>query len=288
MLFPAAGVEANPLLPAFAAFLIAFVCSPAGISGALLLLPFQMSILGYAKPGVSATNQIFNIIACPAGVWRFYREGRFLFPLAVFMAIGTLPGVFLGAILRLTWLSTLSRFSIFMACVFIYMSWRLFRRKDGKKRPPANATITNSQANWRGFSFCFMDVRHQVSSSGIMLLSLVIGIVGGAYGIGGGGILAPFLISFFGLPGHAISGACLFTTFLTSIAGAAFFLLLSATGSFPAATPDLLLGIILGIGGMVGMYCGAALQKYLPGRVIRYFLMALMLGLAGHYLLDAF
>ena len=60
-----------------------------------------------------------------------------------------------------------------------------------------------------------------------MLLSLIVGLVGGVYGIGGGAIMAPFLVSFFGLPVHAVAGASLFATFLTSVAGVGFYSLLA-------------------------------------------------------------
>lgn len=287
MYFPISGVEASPLLPVGAAFFIALICSPAGISGAFLLLPFQISILGYTQPGVSATNQVFNILSCPAGIWRFAREGRFLLPLGVFMAIGTFPGVFIGAVLRLTWLSTLSRFTLFMACVFIYMSIRMLRQKGGGKKAPRGEVISAARASWKGLSFHFMERDYSISSRGIIILSLIVGIVGGIYGIGGGAILAPFLVTFFKLPVHAVSGACLFATFVTSVAAVAFFELLGFFWQLPRAAPDWLLGFMLGIGGMAGMYCGAALQKYLPGRVIRYFLIIFMLALACRYLCQA-
>jgi uncharacterized membrane protein YfcA len=45
-----------------------------GISGAFLLLPFQMSVLGYTNPSVSATNQFYNVVATPGGVWRLYLD----------------------------------------------------------------------------------------------------------------------------------------------------------------------------------------------------------------------
>lgn len=253
-----------------------------------MLLPFQVSILDYTQPGVSATNQIFNILACPAGIWRFHKEGRFLLPLGIYMAIGTFPGVFIGALLRLTWLSAMSRFTLFMACVFIYMAFRLSRRKDCKKNAVQQAVISEIRADWRGLSFHFMERNYVVPSRGIILLSLGVGLVGGVYGIGGGAILAPFLISFFNLPVHAISGACLFATLITSLAATAFFAMLGAIWAMPQASPDWLLGLTLGIGGMAGMYCGAAIQKYLPARIIRLFLMSLMLALACFYLYGAF
>ena len=62
MLFPASGVEVSPLVPPLVAFVVSFFTSMGGVSGAFLLLPFQMSFLGYVAPSVSATNQLFNIV----------------------------------------------------------------------------------------------------------------------------------------------------------------------------------------------------------------------------------
>ena len=39
-----------------AAYLIATITTPAGISGAVLLLPFQVSVLGTPSPSVTPTN----------------------------------------------------------------------------------------------------------------------------------------------------------------------------------------------------------------------------------------
>ena len=74
MFFPVSGIECHPLVPVLAAIGISFVTSMGGLSGAFLLLPFQMSFLGYTSPGVSATNHLFNVLACPGGIVRYARE----------------------------------------------------------------------------------------------------------------------------------------------------------------------------------------------------------------------
>ena len=43
-----------------AAFVIAAAAFPAGISGAVLLLPFQVSMLGTPSPAVTPTNLLYN------------------------------------------------------------------------------------------------------------------------------------------------------------------------------------------------------------------------------------
>ncbi|MGB8993396.1 MAG: hypothetical protein WCD80_15175 [Desulfobaccales bacterium] len=46
MVFPVSGVEVNPLI----SLVISTFTSMGGVSGALLLLPFQVSILNFTKP----------------------------------------------------------------------------------------------------------------------------------------------------------------------------------------------------------------------------------------------
>ena len=43
-----------------AAFAVAVLATPAGISGAVLLLPFQVSVLGTPSPAVTPTNFLYN------------------------------------------------------------------------------------------------------------------------------------------------------------------------------------------------------------------------------------
>ena len=59
-----------------AACLIATVTTPAGISGAVLLLPFQVSVLGTPSPAVTPTNLLYNIIATPGALYRYWRQGQ--------------------------------------------------------------------------------------------------------------------------------------------------------------------------------------------------------------------
>ena len=49
-----------------AAFAVSAVATPAGISGAVLLLPFQVSVLGTPSPAVTPTNLLYNVVSTPA------------------------------------------------------------------------------------------------------------------------------------------------------------------------------------------------------------------------------
>src|SRR3972149_164774 len=100
--FPASGVEVAIWIPPVVALVVSFCTSMGGVSGAFLLLPFQMSFLGYTAPSVSATNQVFNVVAVPSGVWRYVREGRMVWALCLMVIGGSVHSTFMGALVRPT------------------------------------------------------------------------------------------------------------------------------------------------------------------------------------------
>ncbi len=65
--FPVSGVQVALWLPPTAAFAVSFFTSMVGVSGAFLLLPFQMSVLHYVAPSVSATNLVYNLYGIGGG-----------------------------------------------------------------------------------------------------------------------------------------------------------------------------------------------------------------------------
>src|SRR3984885_2945374 len=87
------------------ALLLTLVTTPAGVSGAVLLLPIQLSILHVPSPAVTPTNLLFNVAAVPGGLLRFRHERRLVNPLTGLLVAGTLPGVIAGAIIRVELLS---------------------------------------------------------------------------------------------------------------------------------------------------------------------------------------
>ena len=298
MIFPVSGVEVNALVPFGVAFIISFFTSMGGVSGAFLLLPFQMSFLGYTAPSVSATNHVFNIVAIPSGVYRYVREGRMLWPLTWAVIIGTLPGVFIGAWIRIVYLPNPDSFKLFVGFVLLYIGWRLlldvYRRKSDNKRkvPSAPAGTSHSvhviASTLRKVEFDYDNEIYRFSTPTVYGICFLVGIAGGIYGIGGGSIVAPFFVAIIGLPVYAVAGAALMGTFVTSVAGVFFYQILAQFYPHLSVAPDWRLGALFGIGGILGMYLGARTQKYVPSRVIKGMLCACVLFVAGKYLLGFF
>jgi hypothetical protein len=288
----------------------------AGVSGAFILLPFQMSVLGFTSPAVSSTNFVYNIVAIPSGVYRYFKEGRMAWPLAWVVIVGTLPGVFIGYYLRIFYLPDPRTFKLFVGLVLLYIGGRLLYEITGKAQAsnlkrsaldkkfsertklireqhtsqaaaglPPDAVVKTITFNVKIIEYEFWGERFQFSVPAMFLLAFVVGIIGGTYGIGGGAIIAPFCVAVFHLPVYTVAGAALLGTFLTSIVGVFFYSILPATGGI-LTSPDWALGFLFGIGGFAGMYIGARLQKYIPQRFIKLILGIMITSLAISYILQ--
>lgn len=302
--FPVSGVRTWIFLPPLVAFAVSFLSSMGGVSGAFFLLPYQVSALGFTSPSVTSTNFVYNIIAIPSGIYRYMREGRMAWPLAGIIVVGTLPGVFIGYYIRILLLPDPGVFRLFVGCVLLYIAVHLLyetvriRRRDGSAGRirgtkssggdrSTGARIEAMSFSIRKIEFGFGGDKFSVGTAGIFSVAFVVGVVGGAYGIGGGSILAPFCVAVYGLPVYTVAGAALLGTFLTSIAGVFFYSVMPASSGISTA-PDWMLGALFGIGGFLGMYCGARLQKRVPQTFIKIMLACIILFLACRYILTFF
>ena len=293
--FAQSGVETYWWLPILVAFGISALTSTGGISGAFVLLPFQVSVLGFTGPAVSPTNLLYNIVAIPSGVWRYHKEKRMVWPLAWVTIIGTLPGVFIGAIVRIKYLPDPVSFKFFAGLVLLYLGVRLIldlikRGKPRTKTEIVDFNVKTLEFNFKRIGYEFNGRAYYAGTMPLAALSFVVGIIGGTYGIGGGAIIAPFFVAVFGLPVYTVAGAALLGTFITSIAGVLFYTVIAPfyadTGL--AITPDWLLGLLFGLGGAAGIYLGARMQKFIKENFIKLLLVIIILFVAGKYIIGFF
>lgn len=261
---------ADLILGFLAGVVVSVLATPVGVSGAVLLLPVQLSVLGVPAAAIAGTNLLYNVVAVPGALMGYRRSPARWRPLAGLLLTGALPGVAAGAALRVLVepSGTVSR--VLVAMLLIGMAgWLLWRvlgpaRSSGGSGPDS-AAPTGSPVTAR-----------------VVLLGAVAGFVGGIYGIGGGSLIAPVLV-LAGLSVATVAPAALASTLATSVVGAAVFALLSLTGH-PEVAPHWWLGLACGLGGLLGGYLGARLQPLIPQRWLLLGLAAVMLLVSLTYL----
>ncbi|GAA4972347.1 sulfite exporter TauE/SafE family protein [Actinoplanes utahensis] len=249
-------------LAGFAAgLLISIVTAPVGVSGAVFLLPVQLSVLHVPNPAVTPTNLLYNVVAGPGALLRYLRSRGFDRALTRLLIAGTLPGVVLGAFLRVFALPGPRVFRYVVAAVLLPLGlWLCLRavRPSRRVRPP-------------------------LRSGTVAGLGLAVGTVGGVYGIGGGSLLGPILAGH-GIPMTTVAPAALASTFVTSIAGAGAYGLIALTTGAGEIAPHWVVGLLCGLGGLIGGFLGAHLQRRIPEAALRFLLGALAVALALSYL----
>ena len=251
-----------------AAFVISAIATPAGISGAVLLLPFQVSVLGTPSPAVTPTNLLYNVVSAPGALYRYRRQHQTGGRLALILITGTLPGVIAGSVVRVELVPGPRVFDLMVAALLLPLGIWLAATRPARARDPDQPAC---------------QARHIPSPVLIGLIGLagLTGCAGGIYGIGGGAILSPVLIGS-GRPAAEVAPAALASTFVTSLGGVLTFTLLSIREG-PVA-PNWPTGIALGIGGIAGGYLGARMQSRLPDTLIRRTLGILAIAIAAQFL----
>jgi uncharacterized protein len=245
-----------------AAFIVATVASPVGVSGAVLLLPFQVSVLGTPSPSVTPTNLLYNIVATPGALYRYWRQQQSGGSLTRVLLAGTIPGVVAGAIVRVEFLPSPRAFEVVIAAVLIPLGAWILVSNPVTPQKAVKSTILLRPVT-------------------LVVLAAGVGCVGGIYGIGGGSILAPILVGS-GRSPTEVAPATLASTFVTSIAGVVTFVILSTEHS-GNVSPEWGMGLALGVGGLLGGYTGARLQPHLPETIIRRLLGVLVLAIGLRY-----
>jgi uncharacterized membrane protein YfcA len=116
---------------------------------------------------------MYNVIASPGALYRYWRQGQTGGRLAALLTCGTLPGVVAGSMIRVYLLPGARVFSLVVAAVLLPLgAWlAAVPQTAGRQRPP------------------------RLAGAALVGLAAAVGCIGGIYGIGGGSILAPALIS---------------------------------------------------------------------------------------------
>jgi len=129
-----------------AAFLIALVTTPVGVSGAVFLLPVQLSVLGVPNPAVTPTNLLYNVVATPGALLRYAQRNQLASPLTRRLILGTMPGVVAGSAIHVYVASGPRTFRLLAAAVLLPIGLWLLRRPNPLPREAAVPPRTTTRA----------------------------------------------------------------------------------------------------------------------------------------------
>lgn len=266
---------------------VGFLSGLFGIGGGFLLTPLLIFI--GVPPAIAVGTQANQSVASATSGMLAHRRNRHVdVRLAVFMLAGSLVGTWIGSML-FGWLKAAGQidflisgsYVLFLGLIgslMVYESLRVvLRRRLNPSLPVAPRTIPKvfERLPWK--------YRFETSSMEISLvvplgIGLVIGITTVMLGLGGS-LLVPAMIYLMAMPATLVAGTSLFQVIFTA-AAATFF---HATGH---QTVDLVLAVVLMVGGVLGAQMGSRFAGHLRPDLARLLLAVLVLGVAVRLLVQ--
>jgi len=262
-------------------FLSAFVGSLVGLGGGIIFVPAMLFLydnfanFSWANPqaivGISLITMVFTGLSSTLA---YYKLRRVDIKTGVLFLIGSLPGSVFGS-----WINTKLEtndfslyFGILMLVIFFMM---LIDREKLVKQKKLEITDQTRSFTIDGETF-----QYNVTVLPALILSFMVGMLSGLFGIGGGTISVPAMILFFGIPVQIAIATSMFMIFFISIF---------------SATTHIVLGHIVWsyvlffvIGSYIGGTVGAKTSKLFKGKTLEWILKIVIVIAAIRLIIESF
>ena len=217
-----------------------------GVGGGILMVPLFVMFAGMDQRRASATSLAAIVPTAIVGAITYFLSGEVALIPALFVAAGGILGSWIGArLLRrlpLGWL----RWMFIALLVAVAVRMLLFVPERAAVEPELDA----------------------LTIIGMVALGLVIGVASGLFGIGGGLVMVPAFMLFFGMSDLVAKGTSLAVMIPTAISGT----VTNARGGIV----DLRAGIIAGIAATAASFGGVALAHLMSPEVSTWLFAALV------------
>ncbi|HOO82618.1 MAG TPA: sulfite exporter TauE/SafE family protein [Alphaproteobacteria bacterium] len=261
-----------------------------GVGGGFLTTPFL--IFFGIPPAVSVATQASQLVASSmAGAMGHFRRGNVDIKMGLVMvsggAVGSVVGIFIFKLLR--YLGQIDfaisfLYIILLGGIGILMIMESFVSVLKKKEGVRKAFNDSKVSPW----VLSLPYKMRFPRSKLFVSALVpagIGFVGGVLasvlGIGGGFLIVPAMIYILGMPPLLVAGTSLFQVIFTTAAATIMHALMNHT-------VDIVLGLILILGGVVGAQFGVVLARFFKGQTARVTLAIIILSVCLKLVVDLF
>ncbi len=276
---PIAGISVDATLLVGIGFAVGWLSGLFGVGGGFLLTP-ALILIGIPAPVAVASGANQTLGASVSGLMAQWRRGNVDFKMgAVLVAggfLGSLIGVQVFALLRRIGQVDLA-VSIFYVVVLgtvgalmVMESVRAILRRRGA---PKQRLHEHFWMHGLPFKMRFRKSRLYISVIPPLLAGFGIGVLSAIMGVGGGFMLVPVMIYLLGMPTAVVIGTSLFQVVFVT----ANVTLLQAV---QVGSVDIVLTLLLLLGGVIGAQFGAKMGTKLRGEETRALLGALVLSVA--------
>lgn len=259
---------------------VGFLSGLFGVGGGFLMTPLLIFIgIPSAVAVASGANQM--VASSISGVLAHWRRGNVDFKMGLMLLGGGLVGSTLGV-----WLFALLRgigqidlviklsFVAFLGVIGSLMLVESIRARLHRRMPARPAPVRRGWIDRLPLKMRFRRSRLYISALLPVALGLFVGVMVAILGAGGGFIMVPAMIYLLGMPTAVVVGTSLFQIFSVTIN-------VTLLHALTTHTVDLVLAMVLLVGGVIGAQIGARAGAHLRGDQLRALLALLVLSVAG-------
>jgi uncharacterized membrane protein YfcA len=266
---------------------VGFLSGLFGVGGGFLMTP--LLIFTGVPPAVAVATEANQVVAASvSGVLAHMRRGNVDFRMGAVLLAGGLAGsgfgVWLYSVLRALGhldLVIALAYVVFLSAIGGLMLIESVRATLRRRRPGAGLRKLHQHTWLHGLPFKMRFRKSKLYISVLLPIGIgfVVGILSAIMGVGGGFIMVPAMIYLLGMPTVTVVGTSLFQIIFVT-ANVTF---LQAVNN---QTVDMLLAVILLIGGVVGAQFGSRFTGRLPGEQLRGLLALLVLAVGIKIMFD--
>jgi uncharacterized membrane protein YfcA len=276
---PIAELSANIFVLFGMGIAVGFLSGMFGVGGGFLMTP--LLIFYNIPPAVAVATGTNQIVASSiSGTLAHLRRGTIDIKLGIVLLIGGIVGSGLGVAI-FTWLRNIGQLDLIISILYVVFlgsigSMMVTESISARRRVKAGGKSDvrkPGQHNWihgLPFKMRFRKSKLYLSAIPVLVIGFGIGVLVSVMGVGGGFIMVPALIYLLHVPTNVVIGTSLFQIiFVTAFTT----VLQSATNQ----TVDIILALVLMVGGVIGAQFGAAAGLRLRGDQLRALLGLLVL-----------
>ena len=284
---PIAEVSVNAFLLLGLGGMVGVLSGMFGVGGGFLMTPLLFFI--GIPPAVAVATEANQIVASSfSGVLAHLRRKTVDLRMGTVLLVGGLTGAALGVVV-FNYLKSLGQVDLLVTlCYVVFLgvvgglmfieSLRALR----KSRKGIAAPAKRRQRGWvhsMPFKMRFRTSGLYISVIPPILVGLCVGVLSAIMGVGGGFIMVPAMIYLLGMPTKVVVGTSLFQIIFVT----GFTTMLHATTNY---TVDIVLAVLLLIGGVIGAQIGTVIGARMPAEQLRVLLAAMVLVVCGKLALD--
>jgi uncharacterized membrane protein YfcA len=282
---PIADMPVNIFLILAMGAAVGFVSGMFGIGGGFLMTPLLIFI-GIA-PAVAVASVASHIAASSfSGAISYWRRRAIDPALAVVLLTGGTIGTALG-VWTFTQLRALGQLDLMIALSYVallttvggLMFWEGLRAMMRTRRGVAAPRRSHGWIHGLPLKMRFKRSKIYLSVMPVVVVGVVIGFIGAVMGIGGGFILVPIMIYLLRVPTSTVIGTSMVLTLVTMT----FATLLHAITNHLV---DVVLALILMVGGVTGAQFGARAGQKIRGEQLRLLLGLLVLAVGIRFAIE--